>query len=471
MIHSDTSSAAIGFRSSSLSWLERMVATVISTARLPLLSADVSHDGSVVVALIPVLIEVLIFPRTYSYLKMVIYSADVLAILWYADRPSHVRATVLALLTVVAGLIRHDHGLYLGIAGLVAVALSPAPSDRFKGMSVVLFCGAVLAFALPYLIYLQMYEGVLAHLRRGLSFTTLEMSRQGLPWGYIRPHEVWLLIATWCSPLAALAVLAARAIRHSTGAWVDVRRLGPLVVLAIVANAGLIRDLPETRLPDAIVVPSLVGVWLAHRAWTSFTGARLVFVRVAIAAALVTTMWGVTVMGHTPEQLDRIGMFNGIGRLPERFVERAREMKRPWEGRQAPSEAVKQMRPFFDYSRRCVSPDAQLLIAGHLPEVLVLARRPFAGGQMWFMPGALATSEDHALVMRRLANERIPLAVIRRPLYDDIAIEFPELDAFIRQRFTPIDMWSLGGDDRIVLLADSREATGKDRETGWPCFR
>jgi hypothetical protein len=118
-----------------------------------------------------------------------------------------------------------------------------------------------------------------------------------------------------------------------------------------------------------------------------------------------------------------------------------------------------------------VSPDAQLLIAGHLPEVLVLARRPFAGGQMWFMPGALATSEDHALVMRRLANERIPLAVIRRPLYDDIAIEFPELDAFIRQRFTPIDMWSLGGDDRIVLLADSREATGKDRETGWPCFR
>ena len=50
MVHSDTSSAAISFRSSSLSWPERMVATVISTARLPLLSADVSHDGSVVVA-------------------------------------------------------------------------------------------------------------------------------------------------------------------------------------------------------------------------------------------------------------------------------------------------------------------------------------------------------------------------------------------------------------------------------------
>src|SRR6476659_3701673 len=180
-----------------------LMSLTFGLAAVMTLRAGVALTGSVVVALIPVLIQVLIFPRTYSYLKMVIYSVDVLAILWYADRPSHVRATVLALLTVVAGLIRHDHGLYLGIAGLVAVALSPAPSDRFKGMSVVLFCGAVLVFALPYLIYLQTYEGVLAHLRRGLSFTTLEMSRQGMPWGYLQRHEVWLLLAQWCSPLAA----------------------------------------------------------------------------------------------------------------------------------------------------------------------------------------------------------------------------------------------------------------------------
>ncbi|HKE86921.1 MAG TPA: hypothetical protein VKB50_24360 [Vicinamibacterales bacterium] len=448
-----------------------LMSLAFGLAAMLTLRAGVRLTGSILLALFPVVIEVLIFPRTYSYSKMVIYASAALALLWYAERPSRGRVLALALLTVVAGLVRHDHGLFLGIASLVAVALSPVPSDRFKGASVLLFCGAALSFALPYLVYLQTSEGVLAHVQRGMSFTTLEMSRQRLPLGDLRVHEVWLLAATWGAPVAALAALAMSVARRRPGSWDEVRRVGPLAVLALVANAGLIRDLPETRLPDAIVVPALIGMWLGQSAWGWFSGAGAVAVRVAAVVALVVTLWGVTIMGHTPEQLNRIGVFNGIGRLPGRFKERAIEMKRPWEGRQRPSVAVQEMRPFFGYTARCVPADARLLVAAYLPEVLVLAHRPFAGGQIWFMPGGLATADDHALVMRRLAGERVPLAVIRRPSYDDLAREFPELDAHITAHFSPIAQWSMGGDDRVVLLADMHASTGRDDATGWPCYR
>jgi hypothetical protein len=219
------------------------------------------------------------------------------------------------------------------------------------------------------------------------------------------------------------------------------------------------------------VAPVVLIAWLVHAAWRAGTGARAIPLRTATVTLVAITLWAVSVMGHTPEQLDRIGMFNGLGRLPARFGERAREMARPWEGRQAPSAVVQQMRPFFDYSARCTSRDTRLLVAAHLPEVLVLARRAFAGGQMWFMPGALTSPADHALVMHRLSGVSIPLAVIRRPQYDEIAIEFPQLDAYIRSHFSPIAEWSVGGDDRVVLMADSRLSTGRDAQTGWPCFR
>ena len=62
-----------------------------------------------------------------------------------------------------------------------------------------------------------------------------------------------------------------------------------------------------------------------------------------------------------------------------------REMERPWAGRLVPSAVAGEMRPFFDYVERCVPPDQRLLVAAWLPEG-VLAQRPFAGGQLWFMP-------------------------------------------------------------------------------------
>jgi hypothetical protein len=155
------------------------MAAAFGAAAVITLRGGIALTGSLVLALAAVLIEVLIFPRTYSYPKLVIYAAGAWAVVRYADRPSPTRVVLLAVLVVGAFLMRHDHGLYVGIAAMAAVVLSPVPSDRRRGMSsAALLCGAGIAYALPYLIYLQMTGGVLTHIQRALAFTALEVPRR-----------------------------------------------------------------------------------------------------------------------------------------------------------------------------------------------------------------------------------------------------------------------------------------------------
>ena len=147
-------------------------------------------------------------------------------------------------------------------------------------------------------------------------------------------------------------------------------------------------------------------------------------------------------------------------------------MDRPWAGRLVPSAVAGEMRPFFDYVPRCIPPDQRLLVAAFLPEVAVLSQRAFAGGQIWFMPGAMKTPADHALVMQRLEHQRVPgrrlpSAGVRRPR----ASSFPSSMPTSRDDFTEVARWSLGGDDAVYLLMDAKQATGTDAKTGWPCFR
>ena len=448
-----------------------LMAVAFGVGAVLTLRAGVMLTGSIVFGLAAALIEVLVFPRSYGYPKIVLYSAAAVALLWYVNRPSRGRVVCLAGLVAVAALVRHDHGLYIGVASVVAVALSPIPSDRRRGvLSVALLAATVLAFMLPYLIYLQTVDGIVAHVQRGIAFTALEVPRQRLTLSGLPLYDAWLLAATWLAPLAALALIAIDVLARRDDAWSTVRRVAPIVVLALVANAGLIRDRLDVRLPDAIVAPALLMAWLVGQTWRPVPSPVWLAARIVAVAALLVTMRYALEMGSFVEQLDRAGVFSGVGRIPERVVTLVREMERPWAGRQVPSAVAGEMRPFFDYAARCIPRDDRLLVAAFLPEVAVLAQRPFAGGQIVFMPGALDTKADHERVMRRLDRQRVPIAVFRRPAYDELARQFPELDAYIRGRFTEVARWSLGDDDAVYLMMDVRQSRGSDTKTGWPCF-
>jgi hypothetical protein len=460
-----------------------LMAAMFGVAAIVTLRAGVALTGSVLLALAAVAVQVLMLPRSYSDTKMLVYSLAALAIVGYATRPGTGRLVLLAMLAAASFLVRHDHGLYIGVAAFVAVLLSPIVSElpadgRPEGRPLHLSAGTAAVFALlvlvlvlPYLLYLESADGILAHVRRGTAFAQLEMPRQRLSLTGLRPEVAWLLHSMWVVPVAALVVVGVDAARRTSGARSTVRVIVPLAVLALLADAGMIRDSLDARLADAVVTPALLLAWLTRQTWRPLSAVAAWPLRAVSSVVLIVTIGSAAIMGRTMEQLDRAGVFARSPDLGRELIARMAELRRPFEGRQTPSAAAGQMRPFFDYASRCLAPDDRVLVPGFLPEIAVLAGRAFAGGQVWFMPGALATRYDHSLVMARLDRERVPVAVLRRPTYDELAREFPELDAYVTRRFDQVAEWSLGDSDRVQLLAARQLVRGRDAETGWPCFR
>ena len=114
------------------------------------------------------------------------------------------------------------------------------------GVSVAILAAAVFVFMLPYFVYLQTVDGIIAHLQRGAAFAALEVPRQRLTIAGQPLYDAWLLAAVWMAPIVALAVLLVPVIRRREGAWTIARHVLPIVALAIVTNAAAARIATDT---------------------------------------------------------------------------------------------------------------------------------------------------------------------------------------------------------------------------------
>ena len=466
------SAAARGIFGSSLLTEAALVAAAFGLAAALTLKAAVDLSGSILVALGAVVLEVAIYPRSYSYPKVLMYVAGVVAMLRYVDRPSSARMVQLAVVVVAAFLMRHDHGLYLGVAGLVAV-LSVCWQDGVCAASsrVGAYAGLVVLLVLPYLLYLWAGTGVGEHVSAGLSLSEVERARTRLPWvsfDFTGPLELnaapWLYYVFYGLPLAAIAVSWWRP------AVLPRERVLPLAVLALLVNAGVIRDSLWVRLPDAIapavlLLAALLPVALAWRpAW-----ARAAATAAAILVVVLTTASAFDV-GDALERLNRAGLFAELDRLPERFDERAAELADPLSPRQVPSTTAYALLPFFAYAHRCLGPRHFVLTPGFMSEVAVWTGRPFAGGQIWYQPGVLATPAAHALVLERLTSQTVPVTILRAPEYAGLVSTFPELDVYVKRHFSQMASFD-SPSGALVVLMNMALATGRDETTGWPCFQ
>ena len=77
------------------------------------LSAQLS--GSRWLAAGAALLTVLAYPRLYAYPKVFLYVSAIGLVWLYARRGSRLQVILMAALTVVAFLLRHDHGVYIGV--------------------------------------------------------------------------------------------------------------------------------------------------------------------------------------------------------------------------------------------------------------------------------------------------------------------------------------------------------------------
>ena len=121
-------------------------------------------SGSFWIGATAAFIGVLSMPRLYNYPKAFFYVLAIVGAWWYIQRPGRVRLAVLAVITVVAFLFRHDHGLYIGVA-IVALLVTRHWGDRrplIVGLAQ--YVAVILVLVAPYLVFVASTRGLLQYL-------------------------------------------------------------------------------------------------------------------------------------------------------------------------------------------------------------------------------------------------------------------------------------------------------------------
>ncbi|HYS27260.1 MAG TPA: hypothetical protein VEP46_16735, partial [Vicinamibacterales bacterium] len=431
--------------------------------------------GSMTLAILAALIEIAVFPRTYSYPKIVAYACAFWLYGWYLKGPSLTRVCAMAAGVAIAFMFRHDHGLFLGIGAALTILLSsPRRSPQGEGgarrMHDLAACaGVALLLILPYLLYVQVHGGLLLYFRNGVEFSQREAARQWHVWprvfGDERPLESAMVYELYAIPVIALVVLAvtrARTDWKTMAAWV-----APVAVVALLVDFSFIRDPLNTRLADAIVPAVVVGSWLL---WRVFARSRVRPFAVPLALAFVALMGAsVLTVGSTWDEIDRAGLLGHRQDIPKRFGERTSDLTSRFVDYQMPTRASRLLVPFFRYVDRCTRPDDRLLVGGFLVEVPFYAQRLFAAGQEYF--GAYFSSEaNERFAFDRLQRQRVPFVIM--PSDSDGEFDsFRLVAGYVHAHFTSLSDFPVDEEQTIHIFVNrDLPAASRDAETGWPCF-
>ena len=143
----------------------------------------VRASGSHLVGGVVALVQLGLGPRFYSYPKIVLYALAVLGWWAYVRRPAATRLAALGVLTAVAFLLRHDHGVYLGIGTVVLVAILARDAGLVRTVRALALYGGVASLCIaPYLVFLELNGGVLEHVRLGMEISRIDRDRTRLRW-------------------------------------------------------------------------------------------------------------------------------------------------------------------------------------------------------------------------------------------------------------------------------------------------
>lgn len=466
-------------------------------------------SGSVVIGILAAVFQAALQPRLYSYAKLAVYAVAVPCLWQFLDSPTRWRRSVLAVVTAVALLLRHDHGVFVGLLTVVAIAMLPSLSWRERARQVVLYGALVVALLSPYLVYLQVNGGVVTHFVTANAWAQHDRERaplvlpewergpligdaakEGPNWwdqGVFReakrqfvPWTFWFLMAL---PLLGLATLPLWNDRWPV-AWPRARqKVALVVVLGVLVNWGFLRGNLQSRFGDVSVVAGFllacllaVGMALARGRTQVGGGSAAVATLVRlVAAALVVTGTAVTCFVLTPSFAHRMESAN-LTERSEQWWERMaliRERGTTWplEG-WAKAEDEGLLRLAF-YLRDCTAPSDRTLVSDYWPQVTALAQRPFAAGHGDLRPGFFDTPADQALTVSRMRAQRVPLVI--HPVGERLerfTSEFKDVNAYLNTAYRTVGQFDLGNDIEVTLLASRAiPPVGTWRDTGWPCYR
>lgn len=468
-------SAAAWRVAGSAMWVEWAVtATAFAAgAALTVLAAE-RLSGSVALAVLVAAFEVLIAPRTYAYPKILPYAAFAVLIV-ARGTPSTRRLVWIGLVVAAAFLLRHDHGLWIGLAALAYTALASL-SDGMRPTlrRSALVIGTAAAALLPWTAFVAMHGGVLPYFQTALEFSRAEANAsmlRELPWfGRGASADAWLFSLFWALPAAA-AALVADSWRRGQERWPGERAaVAALVVLAVCVNVGFLRDVLRTRLADAVVPAALLGAWLLgivlREGWAHGPVRRLV--QAASVALVGTSMVSMSIVAELGEQVERTNVRAGISGLSDRYRRVRQVLGQPHRQKETmPSRVAAVLMPFFAYLDRCTLPTERLIVAGEFPDVVVLAGRRFASDGVVFGGGYSSVAFQHRTLDRLRAHPALFAILVSEA---DFRRRFPLVAGYVDQAYAPFTGLAEQGLHVSILALGERVPTGTDADTGWPCF-
>jgi hypothetical protein len=441
-------------------------------------------SGSVTIAVLVAILEVLIYPRTYSYPKVLVYAIASGGIVALAAQPSRRRIAAMAGVIAVAFLFRHDHGFFVGVASVVCLAMmSGAKGWRIFVRRTVGLAAATGALLLPWVAFIALNGGIIEYFEGGLEYARAEAGATALaafptlhlgsPFSTVANAEAWLFYLFWILTALCGVVLCVRVASRCERWHGEAAALAGLVTLAALVNSSFLRQSLQVRLPDAVVPAAVLGAWALGLCWSSRWNLRAVQRVFQLATVVVLTISTAAISRIA----DLPGLFDetDIGRGPARAGEHAREVSgllrsRHRDNLSPPSRVSRALMPFLSYLDRCTLSSERLIVTGEFPEVLVIAGRRFAGDGMVFGSWYASVAHQDRTVKRLEASP--PLFVIHAGDYEGFRGRFGQVDAFVNGAYHEVAEVPVEGTSSIRILADRNRISNRmDPETHLGCYR
>jgi len=441
-------------------------------------------SGSLLIALVVTAFEVLIFPRSYSYPKVLMYAAAGWTLVKLAERATIGRMVVMAAVIAVAFLFRHDHGLFTGLAAVVVLAVG----GRGEPLSTVArrigtLTAMTAALLLPWILFIAMNGGLVAYFQGGIEYSLDEAGATalnawpsfdwGAPFTSVGNAEAWLFWMFWALPLLAAAILTRRLMLAAPERWQGERAcVAALVLLGILVNVSFLRQSLQVRIPDAVVPAALLAAWMIGICWTGRWRLRpgQAATRVAAAALVAVSFMAIAPIADIRGQYDNTDLRLGTAGVRAHAADMWQRLGTSHRANAFPASRYSiALMPFFRYVDRCTMPSERLIVTGEFPEVLVLANRAFAGDGV--VLGSWYSSAIHQDRTVALLRARPALFVLHVGDYAGFRNRFPLVDTHIASAYVPLATVPVEGADPIRILAlRDRQPVATDRETGWPCY-
>jgi hypothetical protein len=467
-------------------------------------------SGSIALGVLGALFQILLLPRFYNYPKILVYTAAIPVLWWYANRPGRQPIVWLAVITVVGFLLRHDHGAFVAVATGAMLLMTAHVSWGERLRHALLYGALSLALVAPYLVFIQANGGLSAYQRQAAEWVAEERARTPVQWpglfdnpdgvseearqggpleravANVRDNRVaWLYYFEIALPILALIVLGLSRDAFRP-AWPHaIPKIGLVAVLGLVLDAGFLRSPLQARVADPSVPHAILLAWLAVAvprlivASASLRPAiqqpampvRILAVLATIAVAFVL---GAIFTHRLYDRLEDAYLTEG----PRVAIARAGTVGRgaradwdlsTWRNRTDRGGLM----TLALYLNTCTQPNARVFVQPYLPQVLGMAQRGFAAGFGDLRPGFFDEPEFEALALRRMRGQDVPVVLLDvGESLENFRESFPVLTAYFDAAYEVAATHVF--DDRFGVTLLVRRGVRTDRRfepLGWPCFR